>query len=168
MIKNSIAVGLLLVVSSIVGLYAQAQTPQAEAVLTEKAVKGFIKNYGKLLEGINAFQAGTDSKEEQWVEAFQVAFEEEPNQAGAFLKKNPPPKKLQAVFQQYGLDGKTGILQIMVIGLVMLAPEYGNADLPVPFSIHQDDIQLVEKYRDELSDILKPIPVEMESGNDVK
>ena len=166
MIKNSIAIGTMFIALSVAGLYAQKQTPQAKPVLTEKAVKGVIKNHEKLLEGINVFQADTEPEEAQWLEAFQIAFEEDPNQAGAFLKKNPPPKKLQAIFRQYGLDRKTGILQIMVIAYVILVPDYEDADFPVPFKIHPDDIKLVEKYRKELSQILRPAPVEAGCGSD--
>ena len=44
MIKNSIAAGILLVVFSMAGLYAQSQKPQPEPYLTEKAVQGLIKS----------------------------------------------------------------------------------------------------------------------------
>ena len=161
MIKNSIAVGMAFVVLSIAGLYAQAQTPNAEPYLTEKAVKGFIKNHDKLHESLNTILDGGDSKESQWFESFQAAVEEDPNQASVFLKKNPAPKKLQAIFRKYGFDGKTGILQIMVIAYAVLSSEYGDA--PIPFIIHPDDTKLVQKYRAELSELLKPIPVETKS-----
>lgn len=161
MIKNSIAVGMAFVVLSIAGLYAQAQTPNAEPYLTEKAVKGFIKNHDKLHESLNTILDGRDSKESQWFESFQAAVEEDPNQASVFLKKNPAPKKLQAIFRKYGFDGKTGILQIMVIAYAVLSSEYGDA--PIPFIIHPDDTKLVQKYRAELSELLKPIPVETKS-----
>ena len=131
MIKNSIAVGMAFVVLSIAGLYAQAQTPNAEPYLTEKAVKGFIKNHDKLHESLNTILDGRDSKESQWFENFQKAIEEDANRAAAFLKKNPAPKKLQAIFRKYGFDGKTGILQIMVIAYAVLSSEYGDA--PIPF-----------------------------------
>ena len=162
MIKNSIAVGMAFVVLSIAGLYAQAQTPNAEPYLTEKAVKGFIKNHDKLHESLNTILDGRDSKESQWFENFQKAIEEDANRAAAFLKKNPAPKKLQAIFRKYGFDGKTGILQIMVIAYAVLSSEYGDA--PIPFIIHPDDTKLVEKYYAELSELLKPIPVETESN----
>lgn len=161
MIKNSIAVGMAFVVLSIAGLYAQAQTPNAEPYLTEKAVKGFIKNHDKLHESLNTILDGGDSKESQWFESFQAAVEEDPNQASVFLKKNPAPKKLQAIFRKYGFDGKTGILQIMVIAYAVLSSEYGDA--PIPFIIHPDDTKLVQKYHAELSELLKPIPVETKS-----
>ena len=161
MIKNSIAVGMAFVVLSIAGLYAQAQTPNAEPYLTEKAVKGFIKNHDKLHESLNTILDGRDSKESQWFESFQAAVEEDPNQASVFLKKNPAPKKLQAIFRKYGFDGKTGILQIMVIAYAVLSSEYGDA--PIPFIIHPDDTKLVEKYRTELLRVLRPIPVETKS-----
>ena len=161
MIKNSIAVGMAFVVLSIAGLYAQAQTPNAEPYLTEKAVKGFIKNHDKLHESLNTILDGRDSKESQWFESFQAAVEEDPNQASVFLKKNPAPEKLQAIFRKYGFDGKTGILQIMVIAYAVLSSEYGDA--PIPFIIHPDDTKLVQKYRAELSELLKPIPVETKS-----
>ena len=161
MIKNSIAVGMAFVVLSIAGLYAQAQTPNAEPYLTEKAVKGFIKNHDKLHESLNTILDGRDSKESQWFESFQAAVEEDPNQASVFLKKNPAPKKLQAIFRKYGFDGKTGILQIMVIAYAVLSSEYGDA--PIPFIIHPDDTKLVQKYRAGLSELLKPIPVETKS-----
>ena len=162
MIKNSITAGFLLVVFTMTGLYAQAQTPQVKPILTEKAVKGFIKNHDKLLEGINAFQNDENSTETQWVEAFRDALGEDPNQAAAFLKKNPAPKKLQTLFRKYGLDGKTGLLQIMVIAYTALSTEYGDSD--IPFNIHPDDIKLIQKYRTEVSELLKPIPVETESN----
>ena len=161
MIKNSIAVGMAFVVLSIAGLYAQAQTPNAEPYLTEKAVKGFIKNHDKLHESLNTILDGRDSKESQWFESFQAAVEEDPNQASVFLKKNPAPKKLQAIFRKYGFDGKTGILQIMVIAYAVLSSEYGDA--PIPCIIHPDDTKLVQKYHEELSELLKPIPVETKS-----
>ena len=161
MIKNSIAVGMTFVVLSIAGLYAQAQTPNAEPYLTEKAVKGFIKNHDKLHESLNTILDGRDSKESQWLENFQKAIEEDANRAAAFLKKNPAPKKLQAIFRKYGFDGKTGILQIMVIAYAVLSSEYGDA--PIPFIIHPDDTKLVEKYRTELLRVLRPIPVETKS-----
>ena len=161
MIKNSIAVGMAFVVLSIAGLYAQAQTPNAEPYLTEKAVKGFIKNHDKLHESLNTILDGRDSKESQWFENFQKAIEEDANRAAAFLKKNPAPKKLQAIFRKYGFDGKTGILQIMVIAYAVLSSEYGDA--PIPFIIHPDDTKLVQKYHEELSELLKPIPVETKS-----
>ncbi len=161
MIKNSIAVGMAFVVLSIAGLYAQAQTPNAEPYLTEKAVKGFIKNHDKLHESLNTILDGRDSKESQWFENFQKAIEEDANRAAAFLKKNPAPKKLQAIFRKYGFDGKTGILQIMVIAYAVLSSEYGDA--PIPFIIHPDDTKLVEKYRTELLRVLRPIPVETKS-----
>ena len=160
MIKKSITAGFLLVVFTITGLYAQAQTPQVKPILTEKAVKGFIKNHEKLLESLNTILDGGDSKERQWFESFQAALEKDSNPA-AFLKKNPTPKKLQTLFRKYGLDGKTGLLQIMVIAYTALSSEYGDTD--VPFNIHPDDLKLVEKYRTELSELLKPIPVETES-----
>ncbi len=158
MIKKSITAGFLLVVFSIVVLYAQAQTPKMEPILTEEAVKGVIKNHEKLLERLNAILDGEDSKERQWFESFQAALEKDTNPAD-FLKKNPTPKKLQALFQKYGLDGKTGLLQIMVIAYAVLNSEYGA----LPIEIHQDDLKLVRKYHAELSELLKPIPVETES-----
>ena len=161
MIKKSITAGFLLVVFTITGLYAQAQTPQVKPILTEKAVKGFIKNHEKLLESLNTILDGGDSKERQWFESFQAALEKDSNPA-AFLKKNPTPKKLQTLFRKYGLDGKTGLLQIMVIAYTALSSEYGDTD--VPFNIHPDDLKLVEKYHAELSELLKPIPVETESN----
>jgi len=157
MIKKSITAGFLLVVFTITGLYAQAQTPQVKPILTEKAVKGFIKNHEKLLESLNTILDGGDSKERQWFESFQAALEKDSNPA-AFLKKNPTPKKLQTLFRKYGLDGKTGLLQIMVIAYTALSTEYGDTD--VPFNIHPDDIKLIQKYRTEVSELLKPIPVE--------
>lgn len=161
MIKKSIAAGFLLVVFSIAVLYAQAQTPNADPYLTEAAVKGLIKNHEKLLESLNTILDGGDSKERQWFESFQAALEKDSNPA-AFLKKNPTPKKLQTLFRKYGLDGKTGLLQIMVIAYTALSSEYGDTD--VPFNIHPDDLKLVEKYRAEVSELLKPIPVETESN----
>ena len=155
MIKKSITAGLLLVVFSITVLYAQAQTPKMEPILTEAAVKGLIKNHEKLLESLNTILDGEDSKEKQWFESFQAALEKDSNPAD-FLKKNPTPKKLQTLFRKYGLDGKTGLLQIMVIAYAVLNSEYGA----IPFGIHPDDLKLVQKYHAELSELLKPIPVE--------
>ena len=155
MIKKSITAGLLLVVFSITVLYAQAQTPKMEPILTEAAVKGLIKNHEKLLESLNTILDGEDSKEKQWFESFQAALEKDSNPAD-FLKKNPTPKKLQTLFRKYGLDGKTGLLQIMVIAYAALNSEYGA----IPFGIHPDDLKLVQKYHAELSELLKPIPVE--------
>ena len=155
MIKKSITAGFLLVVFSIVVLYAQAQTPKMEPILTEAAVKGLIKNHEKLLESLNTILDGEDSKEKQWFESFQAALEKGSNPAD-FLKKNPTPKKLQTPFRKYGLDGKTGLLQIMVIAYAALNSEYGA----IPFGIHPDDLKLVQKYHAELSELLKPIPVE--------
>ena len=155
MIKKSITAGFLLVVFSIVVLYAQAQTPKMEPILTEAAVKGLIKNHEKLLESLNTILDGEDSKEKQWFESFQAALEKGSNPAD-FLKKNPTPKKLQTLFRKYGLDGKTGLLQIMVIAYAALNSEYGA----IPFGIHPDDLKLVQKYHAELSELLKPIPVE--------
>ena len=159
MIKKSITAGFLLVVFSIVVLYAQAQTPKMEPILTEAAVKGLIKNHEKLLESLNTILDGEDSKEKQWFESFQAALEKDSNPAD-FLKKNPTPKKLQTLFRKYELDGKTGLLQIMVIAYAALNSEYGA----IPFGIHQDDLKLVQKYHAELSELLKPIPVETESN----
>ena len=158
MIKKSITAGFLLVVFSIAVLYAQAQTPKIEPILTEVAVKGVIKNHEKLLERLNTILDGEDSKERQWFESFQAALEKDTNPAD-FLKKNPPPKKLQALFLKYGLDGKTGLLQIMVIAYAVLNSEYGA----LPIEIHPDDLKLVQKYHAELSELFKPIPVETES-----
>ena len=155
MIKKSITAGFLLVVFSIVVLYAQAQTPKMEPILTEAAVKGLIKNHEKLLESLNTILDGEDSKERQWFESFQAALAEDTNPAD-FLKQNPTPKKLQTLFRKYGLDGKTGLLQIMVIAYAVLNSEYGA----IPIEIHQDDLKLVQKYHAELSELLKPIPVE--------
>ena len=160
MIKNSIAVSIVFVVVSISGVYAQSQKMQANPLLTEKAVQGFIKNHDKLLEGLNSFQNDENSTEAQWVESFRDALGEDTNQATAFLKKNPTPKKLQTLFRKYELDGKTGLLQIMVIAYAALNSEYGA----IPFGIHQDDLKLVQKYHAELSELLKPIPVETESN----
>ena len=164
--KKSIMAGILFVVLGIAVLYAQTQTPKAEPILTEKAVKGFIKNHDKLHESLNTILDGRDSKESQWFESFQAAVEEDPNQASVFLKKNPAPKKLQAIFRKYGFDGKTGILQIMVIAYAVLSSEYGDA--PIPFIIHPDDIKLGQKYRTEVSELLKPIPVETETDSGSK
>ena len=158
MIKKSITAGFLLVVFSIVVLYAQAQTPKMEPILTEAAVKGLIKNHEKLLESLNTILDGEDSKERQWFESFQAALAEDTNPAD-FLKKNPTPEKLQALFQKYGLDEKTGLLQIMVIAYAVLNSEYGALTI----GIHPDDLKLVQKYHAELSELLKPIPVETES-----
>lgn len=158
MIKKSITAGFLLVVFSIVVLYAQAQTPKMEPILTEAAVKGVIKNHEKLLESLNTILDGEDSKERQWFESFQAALEKDTNPAD-FLKKNPTPEKLQTLFRKYGLDGKTGLLQIMVIAYAVLNSEYGA----LPIEIHQDDLKLVQKYHAELSELLKPVPVETES-----
>ena len=155
MIKKSITAGILLVVLSMAGLYAQSQKPLTEPYLTEAAVKGLIKNHEKLLESLNTILDGEDSKEKQWFESFQAALEKDSNPA-AFLKKNPTPKKLQTLFRKYGLDGKTGLLQIMVIAYAALNSEYGA----IPFGIHPDDLKLVQKYHAELSELLKPIPVE--------
>ena len=155
MIKKSITAGLLLVVFSITVLYAQAQTTKMEPILTEAAVKGVIKNHEKLLERLNSILDGEDSKEKQWFESFQAALAEDTNPT-AFLKKNPTPKKLQTLFRKYGLDGKTGLLQIMVIAYAVLNSEYGA----LPIEIHPDDLKLVQKYHAELSELLKPIPVE--------
>ena len=159
MIKKSITGGILLVVLSMAGLYAQSQKPLTEPYLTEAAVKGLIKNHEKLLESLNTILDGEDSKEKQWFESFQAALEKDSNPA-AFLKKNPTPKKLQTLFRKYGLDGKTGLLQIMVIAYAALNSEYGA----IPFGIHPDDLKLVQKYHAELSELLKPIPVETESN----
>ena len=161
MIKKSITAGLLLVVFSITVLYAQAQTPKMEPILTEAAVKGVIKNHEKLLESLNTILDGEDSKERQWFESFQAALAEDTNPT-AFLKKNPTPKKLQTLFRKYGLDGKTGLLQIMVIAYAALNSEYGA----LPIGIHPDDLKLVQKYHAELSELLKPIPVETESNSE--
>nr|WP_298681375.1 hypothetical protein [uncultured Treponema sp.] len=161
MIKKSITAELLLVVFSITVLYAQAQTPKMEPILTEAAVKGLIKNHEKLLESLNTILDGEDSKEKQWFESFQAALEKDSNPAD-FLKKNPTPKKLQTLFRKYGLDGKTGLLQIMVIAYAALNSEYGA----IPIGIHPDDLKLVQKYHAELSELLKPIPVETESGSE--
>ena len=161
MIKKSITAGFLLIVFSIAGLYAQAQTPKMEPILTEQAIKGLIKNHDKLLESLNTILDGGDSKERQWFEAFQAALAKDSNPAD-FLKKNPTPKKLQALFQKYGLDGKTGLLQIMVIAYAVLNSEYGA----LPIEIHQDDLKLVQKYHAELSELLKPIPVETETDSE--
>ena len=155
MIKKSITAGILLVVLSMAGLYAQSQKPLTEPYLTEAAVKGLIKNHEKLLESLNTILDGEDSKEKQWFESFQAALEKDSNPA-AFLKKNPTPKKLQTLFRKYGLDGKTGLLQIMVIAYAVLNSEYGA----LPIGIHPDDLNLVQKYHAELSELLKPIPVE--------
>ena len=155
MIKKSITAGILLVVLSMAGLYAQSQKPLTEPYLTEAAVKGLIKNHEKLLESLNTILDGEDSKEKQWFESFQAALEKDSNPAD-FLKKNPTPKKLQTLFRKYGLDGKTGLLQIMVIAYAALNSEYGA----IPFGIHPDDLKLVQKYHAELSELLKPIPVE--------
>lgn len=155
MIKKSIAAGIVFAIVSISGLYAQAQTPKLEPILTEKAVKGVIKNHEKLLESLNTILDGGDSKEKQWFEAFQAAFAEDTNPAD-FLKKNPTPEKLQTLFRKYGLDGKTGLLQIIVIAYVALNSEYGALSI----GIHPDDLKLVQKYHAELSELLKPIPVE--------
>ena len=161
MIKKSITAGFLLVVFSIVVLYAQAQTPKMEPILTEAAVKGLIKNHEKLLESLNTILDGEDSKEKQWFESFQAALEKDSNPAD-FLKKNPTPKKLQTLFRKYGLDGKTGLLQIMVIAYAALNSEYGA----IPFGIHPDDLKLVQKYHVELSELFKPIPVETETDSE--
>lgn len=155
MIKKSITAGILLVVLSMAGLYAQSQKPLTEPYLTEAAVKGLIKNHEKLLESLNTILDGEDSKEKQWFESFQAALEKDSNPA-AFLKKNPTPKKLQTLFRKYGLDEKTGLLQIMVIAYAVLNSEYGA----LPIGIHPDDLKLVQKYHAELSELLKPIPVE--------
>ena len=155
MIKNSIAVGIMFFVLSITGLYAQKQPLKAEPYLTEAAVKGLIKNHEKLLESLNPILDGEDSKERQWFESFQAALEKDTNPAD-FLKKNPAPKKLQTLFQKCGLDGKTGLLQIMVIAYAVLNSEYGA----LPIGIHPDDLKLVQKYHAELSELFKPIPVE--------
>ena len=161
MIKKSITAGFLLVVFSIVVLYAQAQTPKMEPILTETAVKGVIKNHEKLLERLNTILDGGDSKERQWFESFQAALAEDTNPAD-FLKQNPTPKKLQTLFQKCGLDGKTGLLQIMVIAYAALNSEYGA----LPIGIHPDDLKLVQKYHAELSELLKPIPVETETDSE--
>ena len=158
MIKKSITAGFLLVVFSIAVLYAQVQTPKMEPILTEEAVKGVIKNHEKLLESLNTILDGEDSKERQWFESFQAALAEDTNPAD-FLKKNPTPEKLQALFQKYGLDEKPGLLQIMVIAYAVLNSEYGALTI----GIHPDDLKLVQKYHAELSELLKPIPVETES-----
>ena len=163
MIKKSITAGFLLVVFSIAVLYAQAQMPKMEPVLTEEAVKGVIKNHEKLLESLNTILDGEDSKERQWFESFQAALEKDTNPAD-FLKKNPTPKKLQALFQKYGLDGKTGLLQIIVIAAAVLSSDSGDAQ--VPFIVHPDDKKLVEKYRTELLHMLRPIPVQTQSEID--
>ena len=159
MIKKSITAGFLLVVFSIAVLYAQTQMLNADPYLTEQAVKGLIKNHEKLLESLNTILDGEDSKERQWFESFQAALEKDTNPAD-FLKKNPTPKKLQTLFRKYGLDGKTGLLQIMVIAYTVLNSEYGA----LPIEIHQDDLKLVQKYHAELSELLKPMPVETETG----
>ena len=161
MIKKSITAGILFVVLSMAGLYAQSQKPLTEPYLTEAAVKGLIKNHEKLLESLNTILDGEDSKEKQWFESFQAALEKDSNPA-AFLKKNPTPKKLQTLFRKYGLDGKTGLLQIMVIAYAVLNSEYGA----LPIEIHQDDLKLVQKYHAELSELLKPIPVETETDSE--
>ena len=161
MIKNSIAAGIMFFVLSITGLYAQKQPLKAEPYLTEAAVKGLIKNHEKLLESLNTILDGEDSKERQWFESFQAALAEDTNPT-AFLKKNPTPKKLQTLFRKYGLDGKTGLLQIMVIAYAVLNSEYGA----LPIEIHQDDLELVQKYHAELSELLKPIPVETETDSE--
>ena len=165
MIKKSITAGILFVVLSMAGLYAQSQKPLTEPYLTEAAVKGLIKNHEKLLESLNTILDGEDSKEKQWFESFQAALEKDSNPA-AFLKKNPTPKKLQTLFRKYGLDGKTGVLQIMVITYTALSSEHG--DMEAPFAIHPDDIKLVQKYRTEVSELLKPIPVETETDSGSK
>ena len=161
MIKNSIAVGIMFFVLSITGLYAQKQPLKAEPYLTEAAVKGLIKNHEKLLESLNTILDGEDSKEKQWFESFQAALEKDSNPAD-FLKKNPAPKKLQTLFQKCGLDGKTGLLQIMVIAYAVLNSEYGA----LPIEIHPDDLKLVQKYHAKLSELLKPIPVETETDSE--
>ena len=161
MIKNNIALGTMLIVLNLTGLYPQAQTPKMEPILTEAAVKGLIKNHEKLLESLNTILDGEDSKERQWFESFQAALAEDTNPAD-FLKQNPTPKKLQTLFRKYGLDGQTGLLQIIVIAYVVLNFEYGD----LPIGIHPDDLKLVQKYHAELSELFKPIPVETETDSE--
>ena len=50
MIRNRAVLGLAAVILSIAGLYAQEQIPTLKPVLTEKAMKGFIKNPKELID----------------------------------------------------------------------------------------------------------------------
>lgn len=161
MIRNRAVLGLAAVILSIAGLYAQEQIPTLKPVLTEKAMKGFIKNPRELIDGIEAFEDDEDSQEGQWVERFKTVIREDAGRVSDFLEKNPAPKKMQAFFRKYGFDGKTGILQTVVLVIAVVNSEREDVS-DVPFRIHPDDIKLVEKYKAELLQLLRSAFHQME------
>lgn len=167
MMRKIAAVGAALILLNVSTLYAQETSQDTmPPVLTEKAVANFMKNHNELLSDLENFDNSMDhdSKTAEWFSAFENVVQTEPNALPSFLKKQPAPKKLQALFKKHGLDGKTGMLQIIVIVYAVLSFEYGDA--PVPLIIHPDDKKLIEKCSAELQKLLRPKPFQTQDDAD--
>lgn len=134
------------------------------AVLTEDAVKSFIENYEKLFTEI--IKTGTKG----W-----IVIDNEISMSRLFkaLYKRKPPKEIQNIFEQNGLNPTRGHVQIAVLqyGLVADTIEKTLAEIAneartekqkendkqtagwldeIKAHIHSDDYTLIKKYATEL------------------
>lgn len=142
-----------------------------KAVLSEGDVKSFIENHERLFTEITA----ADVK--SW-----IAIDNEISMSDLFkaMYKKTPPKKIQTIFKQNGLNPKLGHLQIAVLqyGIVADTIEKTLAEISneertqeqkendkqtagwlneIKSQINSDDYELIKKYSVELYEIFNQL-----------
>lgn len=100
-------------------LHAQTGLFERDATLTESAVKAFISHHEALLSDIKAARAGN------WFPSSKHGTS--PREALDAITEITPPKKIRAVFEQYGLDSEKGHLQIAIMQYGIVALEIEEA-----------------------------------------
>lgn len=135
-----------------------------KAILTEEEVKSFIENYEKLFTTI------TKTGIKGW-----IVIDNEISMSDLFksIHKKTPPRKIQSIFAQNGLNPKQGHFQIAVLqyGIVADTIEKALAEIAkedrsekqkendnqtvgwlneIKAHIHLDDYALIKKYSTEL------------------
>lgn len=168
--KKIIDCGLFFFILHILILSCTA-TNYDKAVLTEDNVKSFIENYERLFTEITA----ADVK--SW-----IVIDNEISMSDLFkaMYKKTPPKKIQTIFKQNGLNPKLGHLQIAVLqyGIVADTIEKTLAEISneertqeqkendkqtagwlneIKSQINSDDYELIKKYSAELYEIFNQL-----------
>jgi len=169
-LKKIIDCGLFFFILHILILSCTA-TNYDKAVLTEDNVKSFIENHERLFTEITA----ADVK--SW-----IAIDNEISMSDLFkaMYKKTPPKKIQTIFKQNGLNPKLGHLQIAVLqyGIVADTIEKTLAEISneertqeqkendkqtagwlneIKSQINSDDYELIKKYSAELYEIFNQL-----------
>lgn len=167
--KKNICCGLFFFILHI--LILSCAVSNYKAVLSEDNVKSFIENHERLFAEITA----ADIK--AW-----IAVDNEISMSDLFkaMYKKTPPKKIQTIFKQNGLNPKLGHLQIAVLqyGIVTDTIEKTLAEISneertqeqkendkqtagwlneIKSQINSDDYELIKKYSAELYEIFNQL-----------